>query len=466
MQPTSPYLRDLNPEGPAGPGFAVSPDKRVRLLVYGGYLLATALFHFVYLRYSSYMWGYMGLTGDLDAVRLIAGMTFLAIYLVYLPKDRGPRAFFLHCFALLYLMPGLSLFAYNTFPTHSFMIIVIAAITLRVASAIPVDLPVRRSLSLRVYAFGTVGVTGLLIAVLVFIGGLNTFNLDFQQVYSFRDEAAENLPPIFGYIIPIFTKTVIPFGIAAALHYRYRNFAVVLILASIIIFGITSHKIMLFAPILVAITYLAIKRLNPLITLVSGTVVILAAIAVAVMLNDVLPVTSLWGWVESLFMWRSMILPAYLDYEHITFFSDNVKYYWSASQVTFGLFDAPYNGVQIPQVIGLAVFNDPTMVANAGFVGNGFAQAGLVGVLLYATGIGLILSFFDTVARIFGSPFVISATLTLVLTMLVSADFLSMFLTHGLLLGLLLLLFLAPAGGVVPSVGAGAGVSSRSHKVS
>ena len=82
MQPTSPYLRDLNPEGPAGPGFAVSPDKRVRLLVYGGYLLATALFHFVYLRYSSYMWGYMGLTGDLDAVRLIAGMTCLAIYLV------------------------------------------------------------------------------------------------------------------------------------------------------------------------------------------------------------------------------------------------------------------------------------------------------------------------------------------------------------------------------------------------
>lgn len=421
-------------------------QRRVRSLIFAFYAAATALFNFIYVEYSSLTWGYMGLTDDLDAARLSAGLACLAGLVILLPTDTGPRSFFLHCFVLLYIMPAVSLFGYNNFPTFAFLCIIGAALVVEVVSAIPIDLPIGRSLSLKVYAVGTVGVTAALILALVAMGGLRTFNLDFNEVYTFRDEAAENLPGAFGYIIPMFTKTVIPFGIAAALHYRYRNFAALLVAASVILFGITSHKIMLFAPILVAITYLTITRVNPILVLIAGTTAILAAIAVAIIIYGTLPVTSFWGWVESLLIWRSFILPAYLDYEHIAFFAENNQYFWSTSQITFGLLDAPYNGVPIPQVIGYAVFNDPTMVANAGFIGNGYAQAGLFGVLLYAAGVGLVLSFIDSAAKALGSPFVIAASLTLVLTMLVSTDFVSMFLTHGLLLGLLLLLLLKPAG--------------------
>lgn len=427
-------------------GLAEHATQLSRPLILILYAAATLLFNFIYIRYSSLTWSYMGLTDNLDPMKLSVGLVCLTGFVAFLPTDAGPRSFFLHCFALLYVMPAISLYGYNGFATLGFVCVVGAAIIVRIVSTTPLDPAIGRSLSLKVYAVGTVGLTLILILGLVWIGGLRTFNLDFNQVYSFRDEAAENLPPVFGYIIPMFTKTVIPFGIAAALHYRYRNFAAVLVGASIILFGMTSHKIMLFAPILVAITYVTITRFNPIIALTAGTTTILSVIAAAVLVNDVLPVTSFWGWVESMFVWRSLILPAYLDYEHVGFFAENTKYYWSTSQITLRQLDAPYNGVQIPQVIGLAIFNDPTMVANAGFIGNGYAQAGLFGVFIYALGVGLVLSFIDRSAKALGSPFVISASLTLVLTMLVSTDFVSMFLTHGLALGLLLLLYLKPAG--------------------
>ena len=420
------------------------PATHSRQLILSFYAAATLLFNVIYIQYSSIVWSYMGLAGSVDALRLSIAMAALAGFVFMLPTGSNPRSFFLHCFALLYLMPALSLFGYNAFPVLGFLCIIGSAAIVYGVSALRLTLPIGRTLSLKVYAVGTVGITVILILALISIGGLRTFNLDFNQVYSFRDEAAENLPPVFGYIVPIFTKTVIPFGIAAALHYRYRNFAAILVGASIILFGITSHKIMLFAPVLVAITYIGITRFNAVMVLVGGTAFILAAIFLAILLDDGMQVTSTWGWIESMFMWRSLILPTYLDYQHVDFFASNPKYFWSTSQITFGLLEAPYHGVQIPQVIGLAIFNDPTMVANAGFIGNGYAQAGLLGVVLYAIGVGLVLSIIDQAAEVLGSPFVISAALTLVLTMLVSTDFVSMFLTHGLALGLILLLLLIP----------------------
>lgn len=420
---------------------------RIRLLTYAFYAASALLFNYVYFAYSSLMWGYMGLAGNLQPARLAVSTVVFTLFVVALPRDSGPRAFFLHCFVLLYLMPALFMFGYNDFSLASFLTIVGAGVILFATSMVRVAPPIRRALSLRAYAFGTVAVTALLILALVFIGGFRTFNLDFAQVYAFRDEAAENLPPVFGYIVPIFTKTIIPFGIAAALHYRYRNFALVLIAASIVLFGITSHKIMLFAPILTAVTYLALTRLNPLVVLLAGTTALLVGVAAAVSLSPNLSVTSLWGWIESLFVWRSLILPAFLDYQHLTFFADNARFYWSNSQVTLGLVSSPYGGVPIAQVIGLAMFSDATMVANAGFIGNGYAQAGVVGVVFYAVGIGLILSLLETTSKVFDPPFVIAANLTLVLTMLVSADLFSMFLTHGLLIGLALMVTLKPEQG-------------------
>lgn len=179
----------------------------------------------------------------------------------------------------------------------------------------------------------------------------------------------------------------------------------------------------------------------------------LSVIVIAIMIYGELPVTSLFGWVESMFIWRSLIVPSFLDYEHIMFFSENPWYFWSGSQITMGLVEEPYRGVGMAQLIGLAVFNDASLQANTGFIGSGFAQAGLFGVVLYAAGAGIVLALCEGAASALGSRLVNAAMLTLVLTMFMSTDFVGMFLTHGLALAIVLLFTLNPPGLVSAATG-------------
>lgn len=279
--------------------------------------------------------------------------------------------------------------------------------------------------------------SAVLVVMFYALGGFTYFNLDFSKVYEFRSVATESLPGIFGYLSLLFTTAVIPFGIAISICYkRYVN-VVIFTVISIVLFGLTSHKAMAIMPFLSIGVFVLLSRRQSFVPIITSFSVILFFVSLAVVFDSSMSPTSIWGEIETMFVRRALFVPAMIDYDYIEFFSGNTKYYWSTSKLSFGLLDIPYNGVPPPLLVGMAYFG-PGNSANTGFIGSGFAQAGIFGILVYAIGVGLIIGFFQTCSRHLGVPLVITATIGLFSSMIQSADFVTLFLTHGLLPALLI----------------------------
>lgn len=100
------------------------------------------------------------------------------------------------------------------------------------------------------------------------------------------------------------------------------------------------------------------------------------------------------------------------------------------------------HGIVAPKLIGEIYFGGLDTSANAGFIGSGFSQAGMMGVAAYAIGVGFLIAIFHTYGRYMGLPFMAALIIGPLLSMLRSTDFATLFLTHGMLLFLVLLLLL------------------------
>jgi len=91
------------------------------------------------------------------------------------------------------------------------------------------------------------------------------------------------------------------------------------------------------------------------------------------------------------------------------------------------------------------------MSANAGWIGSGYANAGMFGVYLYSVMIGLFFSFLNAYGRKLGGRLVITLFTIPVFTLLRSSDLTTMFLTHGLLISILILIIISP-GNIRPTM--------------
>ena len=104
----------------------------------------------------------------------------------------------------------------------------------------------------------------------ILVGG-KYLNFNISRVYEFRELAAESLPGIFGYLMPIFSKAIIPFGLVISILCKHRLAIIIFIFCSIMVFSITSHKAPLFYPFIIIglVYFLKFKNadyLNPPIT--------------------------------------------------------------------------------------------------------------------------------------------------------------------------------------------------------
>lgn len=138
------------------------------------------------------------------------------------------------------------------------------------------------------------------------------------------------------------------------------------------------------------------------------------------------------------------MIPALLDYYHLDFFSVHHVIAWADSRLSLGLSTNPY-GMPSAYVIGQMYFGDPNVGANTGFIGSGYAQAALFGSLLYSVGAGLTLALINAHSKYQGVPFVTAMMTNQILTMYVSTDFVTLFVSHGMIISFLLLGVIEPS---------------------
>ena len=287
-----------------------------------------------------------------------------------------------------------------------------------------------------------VGLNVLGILLYIAFGGLSTFNLNLEKVYSFRSLASENMPGFFSYIYSNFSNVLIPTLIVLGVTFRRWLFVLVGLFCATILFGMTHHKSVLFTPFAVIILYFFFQKIiSPSGVGLPLLFALLLAVFEILYISEILKLdfTAIY---TSYYVRRTLMVPPMLDSSWITFFSDFPKYYWANSKFGLGIAEAPAS-ISAPYLIGREVFGSERMGANGGLIASGFANAGLIGVFVYSSLTGIVIGLLNTFGRFLGHEFVAALSCPIVLIIVTSTDFATAILTHGLFL-LVLLLHLVP----------------------
>lgn len=269
-----------------------------------------------------------------------------------------------------------------------------------------------------------------LIVWYVISGAVNNFNLNFLKVYEYRSATARLTS--FGLLAYINTwaySICSVFLFSLALYRRRYMLAGIVFLIQVLFFAVSGHKSLVFYPLLVIGVWFYFKRTQSMAVVPClFTAVVAAALILYLLIDDIL--------LGSLLIRRVFFVPAALTYDYFSFFSNESYIVWSNS-VLKSVFSYPYP-IGVAELIG--EYNGSGANANNGYISSGYAHFGLVGVLIYTLLLGVVLRYIDvTTAGRVPVWLVLAIVVVPIRSAIVSSDLLTVLLTHGLLVGLLLI---------------------------
>lgn len=401
-------------------------------------LLYCTIISWIYLNEIVPKWGYMGFRGASSPEAIALSCTITAILSAISSQQYDTRGIILNVMLYLFFIPCAAYLSYSgAYLYHyiSFFILIVGTFGI---SKFPIKAPLLVVLTDKSVLVLTFWAIFFAILIQAAYGGLANFNLDIDRVYEFRQEDALRLPYIFGYLYSNVASVLIP--IALTLAFRFGRYSIVLavFVATVILFGMSHQKSVLFGPIAVAILYIIFSKVRSLsiVGLMFLALPLLSAIEV-IYIQYFLQSSESAYW-TSVIIRRVLFVPPMLDSFYIEFFSIHKMFFWSNSLLGSWAVDNPYD-VPAPFVIGYAYFQDLDSAANTGVIGSGFANAGLIGVLFYSSLTGILIAILNDFGRRIGHAFVAAASLATIVNVTTSTDFLTAILSHGLLLLILLL---------------------------
>lgn len=404
-------------------------------------LLYSSLLIFIYLDEIVRHWSYMGFNGTFSIFGLALSLTSIFVISFLFPIENSARSYILITMMFFSFIPSIIFFSFASNSLQHSIVFFIAIAIVFLVSSINLKFPYINFSNNNTYMYIIASIIVLALISQAAVGGLQDFNLDIERVYDFRREAASRIPPFFAYVYSNVSSTLIPILVVMSLKLKRYLFLVLSFIMTLFMFGMSHHKSVLFGPIFVAILYMffSTPKLRSNMIWIFLSVPILSLIDISLVRSSA---PDDFSYATSLIIRRVLFVPGMADGAYIDFFSQNVKYYWSYSSILSWAIDSPYN-MTPPFLIGYEYFSDLDTSANTGIIGSGFANAGLLGVTIYAIATGVLISIFNFFGEKIDRAVVAAISLTTVFNILTSTDLLTAFLTHGLLL-LLVLLVLYP----------------------
>ena len=338
------------------------------------------------------------------------------------------------CFYVVFVaLPLLTLYGTMEVPT-GFVLAVLGCVLLvaGVQAAVPV-------LRLRPPSPGVAAFTVLaaaLVTLYVYVslmrGGVGRFNLDLYQVYEARAELAESRFPLMGYLLPLQGYVINMAVLVYALGQRRWWLVIAVLGVQVLLFGLTNFKAFLFAPLLVVGLYVVVKRRNPLLLMLAGAIaMVLLLIGLDAALGEIM-----FGSI----LVRLFYTPALLHHLYYDFFSANPLMFMSDGRLSF-LFENPYDMPYI-HVVALEYWGK-VFSPNVGFLGDAYANFGLMGMFLFSVFLGLFLKLIDSVSILTQDRNMAVAMVAIPGFALVNSALFTSLLTHGLLATLVALWLLS-----------------------
>lgn len=412
--------------------FAIKKDRLLMILLY--FLIKVSL-DFVYYTYIVPLWGYMGFVLSKTFSAYIISFIYVFLLSISVPvKVKKPSDLFLHALALCPLMPMLTIYAYS-FAAHEYIFICIVSFFIIWAC---VKSPFQSVSLKRLYRGDNVAL-GISIFFVILVtshiilrGGLRFFNLNLSKVYEFRRASGQAVAQgLFAYLNNWAFKVFNMFIFTWALYKNKKLLIAISFILQVFFFAISAHKAVLFFPFaIVLIKYVSQKKQLPILL---STFYLLGnwfSLAIYCLFNNI--------WPLSLYVRRSLFVPAFLNFEYYLFFQKNPFVCFSNSFLKRGI-QYPYD-IPVPLLISEFIGHNPESWTNTGFLGMGYAQMGYLGITFYACLLGFILKFIDdtTYNKL---PLWLGSSLVAVpiLSVFTSSDLTTGLLTHGLAIGVFLL---------------------------
>lgn len=397
--------------------------------------LFRAMLDFSYIHYVSELFSYDGFSYDFSLINYILSWFLYCLSLIMV-SDRVVRVshFFFGAAALSVVAPLTSMYGLDSDRSVMPVIITIAALfwvylLTRLVFISFKRLPlVKNGRSMAVCA----SLAFVVFLMVWFLMSGAKPNLDIAKVYEFRrsnaDAAATGiLAYTNNWTYQIFTVYLM----CMALYVRRYLVFLVLVGVQVYFFSYASHKSILFFPVLVAAVWFYFKRSNSLLMMpLALNGLLLVAMLVNYLFDDV--------WAISMLARRVLFVPAHLCFAYFSYFSEHSNIYWSNS-VLSSIFIYPYGDVGLPYVIG-EFLGKAGMAANNGFISSGYAHAGIFGVFLYATILGVALRLLNDIS--YGCmPVWLAVAISIVplRSLLISSDLFTVMLTHGFLVAIILM---------------------------
>lgn len=365
--------------------------------------------------------------------------------LVPFRKEDLSGVFFLAAMAFLYV-PMTSLTGLNGARSFSDVVLVACAV-LTSAAIISVSTQATSKTTPRGWNELRVTVTISAIAVSAFVvwsiasGAVFSASASLQDIYLHRSDASEILDvgPL-AYFNLWAQKVFNPYLLAVGMFYRRRALVAVCIGLQVYFFLITQHRSHLFVPVMIYFVYFLYTRrvgIMHIYLLMSGALLTVLTAASAFALFEV-------EGVPSILIRRAFFVAPSVTSDWLAYFHDNPHVYF-ADNLLKAYVENEYTGENLPSLMSTLIFGGQPFGFNVGIVGAGYAHLGLIGVVLYAATLGaLVRSINHLIYR--GLPAFLSAALLFepFRTTWADTDLPTAILSHGILIGTILLFLTAP----------------------
>lgn len=379
------------------------------------------------------IYGYSGFILDLNFLKLFESYIFLILIFFFLPRGQEKISTIgLKLLFLMIIIPTLSIYALTNAPRpYLYFLLVSFCITIFTVKIFPA-IKLKKTRNTNIILVCVLGIITIIVyTVLIKINSIPSLRaLVFANVYEIRSEVSYG-PSIMGYLVPWQANIVNCFLIGFT-WYKRRYFAFILVAGlQLLIFLITAHKAFLFNPLLILFLIYAVKRKRLMsLSLVGFISIVLFSFALYELKITNMP--------ASLFIRRTLFVPAKISFDYYDFFSQNEKTNLSQSKIGLGLFENPYEDYDMStaNMMGMYYYNDAKCNMNAGYMGDAYMNFGFVGMLIFGSIVGLIFVVADSFSRNI-SIFAAIAFFVKPITGLVNGALFTVMLTGGFLLSFL-----------------------------
>lgn len=387
-----------------------------------------------YLFIVSPIYSYYGLTLVTDLSKIVESYILMFGLLFLVPSQvKKPSDVFATLFFIAPLLPTLSYYGLNNQSREFLFMLVASYVVFLFARRIPM-VNTTRLIGGKIVFLAMAAV--LLAAVIIWLilnGGIDQFTLSLtQEIYELRRESGSAFwAGPFGYLNDWVVSVSNMALLAWAISRRKLTFAMLIIAAQLLIFGILHHKIVLFFPVLSLGIYYCLRFRNPFQIIFLGLITIIGISAMIGMVFDAKLLVSI-------FIVRVFYLPALLHFAYFDFFSQNGFVYMSSSIFSF-LFDYPF-AYSPAHLIGNDFFGAPETNANTGYLATAYMHFGYVGMIVFAAITGVLVRIVDilTIGRM-STSLAVAITIGPFWNLFLNADLGTAILTHGILFSFLVL---------------------------